>query len=219
MIAYLSDHNRPLEGVPSHLMERRLNELILSWYTTWKVRCLDVLETGVVYADISQATKQSVFAWLESVNAVCVDLEPQDIVALSSRHPIALAAADLLNVDPAVRQGCARLEIGEVISTVSELERLALAVSEKNMDERDATLNSYGNEPELRANIQYQYDLQDRAGLERLKQAGFEVPEEIDLGKPNYNSEFSELADPADHPDFSAVSRRNADPFAFSNNE
>jgi hypothetical protein len=216
MIAYLSDTNRPLEGVPSHLMERRLNELLISWYDTWRIRCLNVLENGVVYADISQATKQNVFAWLESVNAVCVDLEPQDLITLASRHVTTLAAADLLNADPAVRQGCSRLEIGEIMDTVAELARLALAVSERTATAREELLNSFGNEEGLRANMQGDFDVQDRAGLERLKQAGFEVPEEIDLGKPW--SAFPDLEEP-EHPDFTVDVNRNlvADPFAFNN--
>ena len=214
MIAYLSDNNRPLAGVPSHLMERRLNELILSWYTTWKVRCLDVLETGVVYADISQASPQSVFSFLESVDAVAVGLEPQDIATFAGRSVASLAAADLLNVDAAVRQGCSRLIPEEVMDTIGELIRLALAVSEKTSTQREEQLASFGNEEGLRVSVRHLYDTEDQIALDRLRQAGIDVPNEISLEPPV-------AEEPEVHADYNADINRNlvADPFAFTNNE
>jgi hypothetical protein len=218
MIVYLDEATFPLVNTPAPLRQKKFYEEVNAWYTTFGVRAHNLTGDGVLHVDISQAaSKQAVFSFLEATGAICVDLEPADLGVLGGRHIAVLAGADLLNVDPAVRQGCSRLEISEIMDTIAELERLALAVSQKSADAREDLLASFGDEEGLRANVQGDLDAQDRAAMDRLRRAGFDVGEEVDLSKPP--SSFPDLEE-YEHPDFSAdVSRRNADPFLFSNNE
>ena len=81
MIFYLGDNEaKPLAGTPAALMERRTFELVNAWQSTFGVRAIDINQYGTITADISGApSPQAVFAFMDSVGAVCVDLEPQDI--------------------------------------------------------------------------------------------------------------------------------------------
>jgi hypothetical protein len=149
MIVFLSDTDRPLQNVPSHLFQRRVDEIVSHWATTWNIHARNIEDNGIISADISKSSPAAVFQFLDSVNAVCVDLEPSDIGCLAGRDVMSLAAADLLATDPNVRQGCERLEIHEVMDTIAELKRLALGVSNRVQEVSDELLAN--TEPGMRA--------------------------------------------------------------------
>src|ERR1700758_4715470 len=100
MQIYLGDNEaKPLAGVPAALMERRTFELINAWQSTFGVRALDINQFGTISADVTQSSPHAVFAFLDSVGAVCVDLEPHDIATFAGRSVASLAACDLLRAD------------------------------------------------------------------------------------------------------------------------
>ena len=180
MIAYLDHNNRPLAGVPLHLLARKSDELINSWQSTWGIRALSVDGNGIVAADVTQASPQGVFAWLESIAAVCVDIEPHDIATFAGRSVASLAACDLLRADPTVRQGCSRLTLDEIMDTISELIRLALNTSQLVREVGDSVIEH--TDDSIRHILEHERQREDQAAMERLRAAGFEIPPDIDLG-------------------------------------
>ena len=215
MIAFLGDNSRPLDGTPRHLMERRLTELLDSWMSVYGIRALDVTSDGVVSADISGVFEpQNVFGWLESIGAVAVSVEPQDLQTLAGRSPFSLAAGELLHADPAVKEAMARLTPGEVMDEVSKLLVLANNVGEARRESWAGVLDSE-RDPGLRAVFEDTQRSEDAIALERLKAAGFEIP-------PDSEDWLAYKPDPAPSDKFDdwggvGVTDKIADPFAFEN--
>jgi hypothetical protein len=176
MIVYLSDDHRPLAGVPSHLLERRMGELLIAWRETWNVVCYAVDERGICALDISHASKSNVFAFLDAANCVAVDLQPQDLPCLAGARSIeVLAAADLLNSDEAVRQGCQRLTPDEILSTVEELVILALNAGAAARAASDEYISQFP--ADFAPTLQHERDMHDQEQMQRLRNAGFDVPD------------------------------------------
>lgn len=184
MIIYLGDNAaKPLAGTPSALMERRTFELIDSWYSTFGVRALNIGQYGEITADILQASKHAVFEFLDSVGAVAVDLTPSDIPVFAGRSVATLAAAELLDRDPAVRAGCQRLTPEEITSTVDELVRLALQVSSTRREQSDAYIAEFP-EGGFKEILIHDRDQADQQALEELRHAGFDVGPDVSLEPP-----------------------------------
>jgi hypothetical protein len=217
MIFYLGDNEaKPLAGTPAALMERRTYELINAWHSTFGIRALDIDQYGVITADISGApSPQSVFAFMESVGCVCCDLQPQDIPTFAGRSPASLAASDLLLSDPGVQHACSRLTPEEVMETISELIRLALAAADKAREEKEQYISKFDDES-FRNLLHYESDKSEREAIQRLRDAGMDVPDEIDLTKP-YSS-FPDLAEP-DNSDFFGPDKVTIDPWKQFGNE
>jgi hypothetical protein len=174
MIVYLSDSDRPLAGVPSHLREKKAQEILASWRATWGIDCTTVLENGIICATLRGSSRESVFEWLSAINAVCVDVEAADLETLAGRSVLTLAAGDLLRDDPNVQQECTRLEPSQIIETVEQLIVLANNASNHVREVGDKAISDI-QDPEFRAFIQQQRDQEDRAAMARLVAAGFDI--------------------------------------------
>jgi hypothetical protein len=214
MIAYLDHKNRPLAGVDPHLLDRKAYELIMSWQTTFNIYATNVTENGVVFADIAAASKESVFAWLDGIHAIAVDIQPQDLQTLAGRDPITLAAGDLMLSDQNVAREATRLEPSQIMDFVAELLHLALGTSQRAFDEREERIQSFtvGNDTSLSENIRGQLAAEDEQYLQRLRNAGIEVPELVSIDPPQVN----DIDDRYDA-EFGIGQQRNVsvDPFAF----
>lgn len=220
MIAYIATNARPLDHVDPALLDRKAYELIMSWKTTWNIHATNVTADGVVFADISQASKADVFAWLESINAVCVDLQPQDLATFAGRSVETLAAGDILASDPDVQREATRLTPDQLMSFVSDLLHLAMRTAAAVADERESRINALvfrdGDTLDTSAAdlMRDRFNAEDEQYLKRLRDAGFDnVPELVNLDPPpvvNNDSQYDEA--------FGITAPRNVtiDPFRFN---
>jgi hypothetical protein len=184
LIAYLHDTNRPLSGVPSHLLEKKVDEFVDSSLGIFGVRIFDIAANGIISADITSASRENVFLWLDAINAVAVGLEPADISILAGRSPLSLSMAELVRDDASVRNSVSRLEISEILETIERLAFLAHNAGEAQRDQVDAYIQQFADAPELQSSMEYERQKHERALMERLKLAGFDVPDEVSIDLP-----------------------------------
>lgn len=212
MLAYLDQNNLPLARTPYHLLEKETDRLINAWHSTFGIRALAIHDSGIVHVDISAASRENVFQWLSDIGCVCVDLAAEDIQTFAGRSVASLAAADLLNNNAAVRQGCSRLTIDEVMSTVEELIVLAHNASAVAYDQRQERLEQLrmGSDASLQNYVQADYDREDDLAMQRLRDAGLEVPDRVDL-----EPQQAPVVDYSWEADAGIKPRAEVDPFSF----
>ncbi len=121
---------------------------------------------------------------------------------------------DLLATNAEVRNGCDRLTIDEIMTTIEELGALTHNASAQAVQEREQALVDLGD-ASLQSVVQHAYDVADQQYLSRLKQAGFDVPDPISLDPapaPEPDDRFDEKFG-------IGFSRGVADPFLYHNED
>ena len=103
----------------------------------------------------------------------------------------------------------------EIMETVSELVHLALAAGDKVREEKEQYISQFDDES-FRNLLHYESDKSEQAAMQRLRDAGIDVPHEIDLSKP-YSS-LPDLQEP-DHSDFYGTDKVVIDPWKQFGNE
>jgi len=182
MNVYLNDGNRPLDGVPRHLQARRQYELLNDWQSTFGVTVNSIHGEGVLECDISASDPSRVFQFLEHVGAVAVDIRPNDLQILMGRSVTAYAASDwLAGASGEELIPYCRVPVDRIMDTIQNLAHAIINGSNATHEREQEMLENPNLSPEYRQDLAGTLAVRDAIMMNKLRAAGFDVPDQIDL--------------------------------------